>query len=61
MAIEIEVVDGIPYDTDFCMRNREMLIVLRDAALKAGNFEFAVGLSHTIAIMANYIKLLEGR
>lgn len=52
-------IDGMELGPEEIKQHREMLIILRDAALKANNFEYAVGLSHIIAILAILIQRME--
>jgi hypothetical protein len=43
-------VEGTEYSVNTCVDLRGVLIELRGSALKANNFEWAVALSHTIAM-----------
>lgn len=55
-------VDGVEYTPEAVESLRQnVLIPLRDAGLDAGRFEYAVGLSHVIAYMAEYKEILEAR
>jgi len=50
--------DGITYDVPFVRDLRESMIRLRDEALKQAEFEYAVSLSHVIALLQHYIANL---
>lgn len=51
--------DGMTFGPAEIASNREVMIVLRDAALGAGNFDYAVPLSHNIAILAAVIERMQ--
>lgn len=52
-------VDGVEYTPEAVENLRtEVLIPLRDGALDAGRFDYAVGLSHVIAYMSEYGEAL---
>lgn len=54
-------VEGVEYTPEAVEElRREVLIPLRDAALDQDRFDFAVGLSHVIAYMAEYRDTLGG-
>lgn len=48
--------DGMAFGPDEIEANRQTLIQLRDVALQGGHMEYAVALSHTIAILAFVIE-----
>lgn len=52
-------IDGIVYNKEFANSLRESCIVLRDAALSASNFDWAVSLSHVIAFITVMSEELE--
>lgn len=51
--------DGMEFGPQEIVANREVLIQLRDSALKNGMFAWAVHLSHTIAILAVLAALMK--
>ena len=52
-------VDGVEYTPEAVEDLREnVLIPLRDGALEAARFDYAVGLSHVIAYMGEYKEAL---
>lgn len=55
------VVDGIRYDAEFVQGLIDQTIELRDASIRAEEFIYSVGLSHTICVLNHYKRLLEGR
>jgi hypothetical protein len=57
--MKAKVLDGMIYDKEFCNQNRQAVIELRDEALKQADFEYAVILSRTVAILADYMDRLE--
>lgn len=53
-------VEGVEYTPEAIQDIRQnILIPLRDSALEQNKFEWAVGLSHVIAYMADYAEILE--
>lgn len=50
--------DGMEFGPQEIEANREVLIHLRDNALRNGMFAWAVPLSHNIAILAAVIRLM---
>lgn len=54
MATEPKVLDGTTYDRDAIEGLRESAIEMRDAALKADAFDWAVSLSHIVAVLGFY-------
>ena len=51
-------VQGVDYRPEAIDDVRRLVIELRDAALEQAKFEWAVGLSHAIAYLADYRDLL---
>jgi hypothetical protein len=51
-------VDGVEYTPAAVADVRNQVILLRDEALKANNFEWAVLLSHAIVYLAEYALVL---
>lgn len=54
-----QVIDEIVYNKEFAGSLRESCITLRDAALSAGRFDWAVSLSHVIAFITVMSEELE--
>lgn len=52
-------IKGIEYTPEAADSLRDELIVMRDGALAQHAFEWAVALSHVIAMMAEYKEILE--
>lgn len=53
-------VAGIDYDADMIREHRNLVIELRDEALRQGDMTWAVNLSHTVALLAEFADLIEG-
>lgn len=53
-------VAGIDYDADMIREHRNLIIELRDEALRQDDFEWAVNLSNTVALLAEFANLIEG-
>ena len=51
-------VDGVEYTPEAVESVRELVIELRNGALDANRFDYAVGLSHAIAYLGEYKELL---
>ncbi len=53
------VLDGVTYDAEAVREMREAVIEMRDASLKDDAFDWAVSLSHVVAVLAFYAEELE--
>lgn len=51
-------VDGVEYTPDAIEGIRELIIELRNGALDAQRFDYAVGLSHSLAYLAQYKEII---
>ena len=51
--------DGMTYDRAESLALRQEIIELRDEALKQGDFEWSIKLSHVVAWMAKAIEFLQ--
>jgi hypothetical protein len=49
---------GELYDVETLRLHRDIMIKLRNSALDTGQMEWAVCLSHNVAILAHFIKLM---
>lgn len=52
--------DGMVFDADALIANRQVMISIRDTALDTGNFAYAIAVSHTVAVLAKVIEDMGG-
>lgn len=57
--MESQRLDGTIYDVQTVRELRESAIEMRDASLAAGAFDWAVSLSHIVAVLGMYASELE--
>lgn len=58
MPIELRTLDHV-YSKEEVAGLREVVIELRNAALEAANFDYAVSLSHVVAVMSIVLENME--
>lgn len=54
-------VEGVEYTREAVEEIRELVIALRDGALEAERMDYAVGLSHAIAYLAEFAEVMPKR